>query len=103
MNPDQYYGKDDHPSPAARGRMWKNISAEVRIPSPILSIHDRRSFLYGMAASFLLILSVAGLISIVEKTMNANQPVEIRFDNAYRSAIAEFEDVLPSVERIPEF
>ena len=97
MNPEQYYTKDDHPSSAARGRMWKNISAKTQIPAPVLSIRDRRSFLYGMAASFLLILSVAGLISIVEKTMNANQPVEVRFDNAYRSAIAEFEDVLPSI------
>ena len=97
MNKDQFYNDSDSPSPTARGRMWNNIMTETRVPSSFLSIGDRKSFLYGMAASLILLLSIAGLSSIVEKSVHAGQPAEIQFDDAYRSAIAEFEEVLPAI------
>lgn len=97
MNPDQFYRKDDSLSPTAHKRLWAIIASRRRIPSTFWSIPDGRSFFYGMAASLVILLSTAGLVSILGQTLHARQPAEIQFDDAYRSAIAEFEDLLPAV------
>lgn len=97
MKPEQFYRDEDDPSPAARKRMWNIVATRTNASMPFLSIRDGRSFLYGMAASFLLLLSVAGAWTILERTMRAYQPAELRFDSAYQSAIEEFENALPSL------
>ena len=99
MNPDQFYGQDDRPTLKERGTMWKRIAAGIRPGSMFLGIPDRRSFFFGMAAAVLLILSGFGLSTVLGRFAVPEQPAELRFDEAYRSAIREFEEVLPAVSR----
>ena len=102
MNPDQFYRQEDLPTRKERTTMWKHIAAGIRPGAIFLSIPDRRSFFYGMAAAILLILSGFGLSTVLGRFAVPEQPAELRFDEAYRSAIREFEEVLPAVSRESE-
>ena len=96
MKAEQYYTDDDRPSRESRNRMWAVISkstGQSRIP---FAVQDSRSFFAGMAAAVLLLLSGTGMYFLANQFVESRQPNEVRFDDAYRSAIKEFEDVLPS-------
>ncbi len=58
-------------------------------------IPDRRSFLYGIAASILIYLSSVGIYHLASDFIERSQPPVVRIDNAYTSAIMEFERVIP--------
>ena len=60
-------------------------------------ISDRRSFMYGMAASFVLYLAGVGAFNLIKQNVESAQPTEARLDRAYQSAIKEFESVVPSL------
>jgi len=100
MRPDQFYRDDDRPSRLTKKRMWAAISRTMGEPRVVFAVRDSRSFFFGMAAAVLLLLSAAGLYSLVNQFVESRQPQEVRFDDAYRSAISEFEDVLPSPVRV---
>lgn len=99
MNKEQFYSKDDLPSGAERAAMWKRIQSRIG-HGPLFNIPDRRSFFYGIAAAFVLAFSGFGLYTLVDRIITPEQPVELRFDQAYRSAIQEFESVLPALGRV---
>ena len=96
MMAEQFYKDDDHPTQRAKDRMWTAISKSTGPSRILFAVHDSRSFFAGMAAAFLLLLSGAGLYSLVNQFVESSQPQEVRFDDAYRSAIKEFENILPS-------
>jgi hypothetical protein len=96
MNPEQFYQQGDRPSRPSKQRMWRSIDHTLRPHRPFFSVPDTRSFVYGIAASFLFLLSGYGLYTIVERATSGDRPAEIRFDAAYQSAIQEFERVLPA-------
>lgn len=96
MKPEDFYRPEDHPDQRQRRRMWHQVDSAIRGTEPLFAVRDLRSFTYGMAASIVLLLSVYGLYRFVEQAAAADRPVELRFDAAYRSAIEEFERLLPT-------
>jgi hypothetical protein len=98
INPERFYTSADSPTRGSKKRMWRSVEREIAPRRhAFFFVQDRRSFAYGMAAAFLLMLSSVGGITIVRQIAeNAQPPVE-RLDRAYRSAISEFERVVPSV------
>jgi hypothetical protein len=99
MNKDHFYQPADFPTREERRTMWNRIKGHTLAERPFLSIPDRRSFFFGVAAAFLLVLSSLGLFTALQHLADSEQPAEIQFDQAYRSAIRQFEDVLPVVSR----
>ncbi|MEK6755921.1 MAG: hypothetical protein AABZ02_07200 [Bacteroidota bacterium] len=98
IKPDQFYTSDDQPTEAGRKRMWQAIESEIAPHrATFLSIADKRSFAYGMAAAVLLYLSGVGALTVVRQLIENSQPTVVKVDNAYRSAITEFERVVPYV------
>ena len=96
MKPEHFYSPDEHPSSAARRRMWREIASGVSSRRSVFSIRDPRSFAAGMAAAILLLLAGNGLYDLAHRFYEQRRPQEVRFDEAYRSAIREFESVIPS-------
>lgn len=95
ITPEEFYTEKDSATPQARKRMWDGI--EKTLPQQkIFFISDRRSFVYGMAASFVLFLAGVGAFNLMRQGFESSQPVETRLDRAYRSAIKELEAVVPS-------
>lgn len=96
MNPEQFYQSDDTPKRSTKQRIWRSIDGVLQPRRPLFSVSDTRSFVYGIAATFLLLLSGYGLYHMVDRFTNVDRPAELRFDAAYQSAIQEFERVLPA-------
>lgn len=97
IDPKEFYTKNYHPSSDTKGKMWKSISRRL-FPSVITRTitFDRKSFVYGMAASFILMFTSIGIYSSFKQIVEVAQPQEIRADKAYQSAIHEFENVVLS-------
>ncbi len=95
MKPEQYYTEDDTLSTETRNRLWRQIARSMGQRRVLFAIRDARSFFAGMAAAVILFLSGAGFLSLMNAFIDARQPQEIRFDDAYRSAIREFESLVP--------
>lgn len=95
MNSDHFYRESDSPTSQEKRRMWKHIGQAVHPPTG-LRIADRRSFVYGMAAAFLLLFSSYGAYHTVLHVTDTRTPAALRFEEAYRSAIDGFENVLPA-------
>lgn len=96
MKAEQFYTDDDRPSREAKKRMWAIISRSTGQSHILFAVRDSRSFFAGMAAAALLLLSGTGLYFLANHFVESRQPREVRFDDAYRSAIKEFEEILPS-------
>ena len=98
ISPDDFYSNDETPSSSAKRRMWQSI--EGTLPThkrgALFVIPDTRSFVYGIAASFVLYLAGVGAFNLIRQNMEASQPAETRVANAYQSAIREFESILPA-------
>jgi len=98
IRPDEFYSADDMPDENSRTKMWRFI--ESRVPllgSRSSSSRDYRIFLYGMAASIVLMLALVGAWTLAMQALENAQPEPIRLERAYVSAIQEFERVVPSV------
>jgi hypothetical protein len=95
--PERFYSDSDRLSPDAKKRMWRKIKSEIkpRHTSIRLTIHDKRSFLYGMAAAMLIFFVTAGIISTIRNAFERSQPQAVKLDAAYMTAIREFEKVAP--------
>lgn len=100
INPERFYTNDDHPDNTAKQRIWKGISQRI-FPStaPRLFVFERKSFLYGMAASFIIMFTVVGMYTTFTFIAERSQPPEIKTDRAYQAAIREFESVAFSVQK----
>ncbi len=101
ITPGQFYSKEDEPRPEERSAMWNRIARKIGAPRPAaIFVFDRKSFVYGMAASFVLIFAAAGVYSVVERIAERSRPPEIRADKAYQSAIVEFEELVASASTV---
>ncbi|MBI3259579.1 MAG: hypothetical protein HYZ54_08925 [Ignavibacteriae bacterium] len=101
MKPDEFYRNSDLPTPKAQERMWNTIENEIsekQNGKSIFFLH-KRSFIYGAAASIILMLATYGMYSGIERSLANSRPDDIKFDVAYRSAIKELEKVVPAVEK----
>lgn len=97
IDPKQFYTKDDHPDSMTKQRMWKSISMLLfQVKNTTFFMFDQKSFVYGMAASFILMFACIGVYSTFRQFIENSQPNEIKADKAYQSAINEFEHLLYS-------
>lgn len=101
IDPQQFYAKEDHPTGDTKKLLWSGISRRL-FPSHRSSVltFDRRSFVYGIAASFILMFTMVGIYSTVTHVVERSQPQEIKADNAYQSAIREFESVVSAAQTV---
>lgn len=95
---EKYYSKEDEPNIKTRKNMWDKIQKEIYpLKHTLFMILDRRSFLYGIAASIIIYLSSVGIYHLIIDIEERSQPMVIRLDEAYISAISEFERVMPVI------
>ena len=97
IDPNSFYSKESTPAENVKRNMWTSISQSLFHPRSTVSF-DRKSFFYGIAASFVLMFTFIGIYTTVKQVIDVAQPQEIRTDRAYQSAIHEFENVLFSNE-----
>lgn len=102
MQPNEFYNDSDLPSANAQARMWSGIEQEMNATSgrrKTVFFLDKRSFIYGIAASLVLMFAGFGAYSAVDKTIANGRPDEVQYDAAYRSAIKALEKVVPTAEK----
>ena len=98
IGPEKYYSKDDMPDRKTKDKMWNEIQKEIHlVKRTLFMIPDRRSFFYGIAASILIYLSSVGIYHLISGIEERSQPMVIRLDEAYMSAISGFERVMPAI------
>lgn len=93
IHPDSFYSENDYPQRQQKSSMWARIKDEIAGRSKIFFLSDRRSFLYGMAASFLLMFAAVGVYATLRGAIEYSQPQAVKLDKAYQSAIREFEEL----------
>ncbi len=99
ITPDKFYSKEYHTTHDSKIRMWKNISRELlKRKGSFLHIPNKRSFFYGIAASFILYFTALGVVGTIKQTIEQSQPQVVKVDKAYQSAIREFEKIAPRVK-----
>jgi hypothetical protein len=96
IDPGKFYTHNDLPDRPAKARMWQNIKKEIQ-PSKHLPLYvvDKRSFIWGVAASVIIYFTSVGIYATVKQSLQNSQPQVVKFDAAYQSAINEFERVVP--------
>jgi hypothetical protein len=98
IEPRDFYTSDDVPDKRSTDAMWYSIQRSTSSLRPqSMLIRDSRSFLYGMAASIVLGLALVGAWTVAHQALENAQPTPLRLEQAYVSAIQEFERVVPSV------
>ena len=97
IKPDEFYGQGAAPHEKQRIAMWSAIRRHTSaMSSRSMLMWDRRSFAFGMAASLRLGLAIYGGWSIVRQAFEASRPQPLRLEQAYVSAIREFEEIVPT-------
>jgi hypothetical protein len=98
IKPEQFYQQNDLPDKGTKARMWRNIRNATQRPAfSFLSIADKRSFIWGMAASVIMYFASVGIYTTVRQSVQNSRPQVVRLDAAYQSAIKEFENVVPQI------
>jgi len=98
INPDDFYGEEGSLRERQKHAMWNAIRRHTTTLNPSsLMMWDRRSFVFGMAASLILGLALYGGWSIARQAFEAAKPQPLRLEQAYVSAIHELEEVVPSL------
>ena len=84
------------PSATIQRNMWSSIKQSIgRSPKAGLFRFDRRSFIYGAAASLVFMFTCVGIYSTLTGLIDSSKPRSIRLDSAYESAIRQFERFVP--------
>ncbi len=95
---DKFYTPSELPDDSTTSRMWNTIEDELHPKkTSLFSVVDRRSFLYGIAASFILYFAIVGVYTTIQRTQEKAKPELVRLDEAYQSAIKDFETIIPQL------
>ena len=94
MKISNFYDDDDMPSMEARQRMCNRISQSLSTKKQAHFFIETRSFFYRMVASVLITICGVGLYSTVGGLVSSEN--ENKETEAYKTAIREFEKVVPS-------
>ena len=98
IEPGDFYKSGDVPDNRSKDAMWRSIQRSTSSIRPqSMLVRDRRSFMYGMAASIVLGLALVGAWTLAHQAFENAQPTPLRLEQAYVSAIREFEHVVPAV------
>ena len=96
ISPEQFYDKSDTPSGGTKNRIWRGVRRALRSRrTSLFLMPERRSFLYGMAASLILYFAGVGLLGTITGALEGARPHDVRLDEAYMSAIRELEKMMP--------
>ncbi len=99
LDKSKFYSENDEPTRHEQKEIWKGINRNINPQRKmIFRISDMRSFYYGIAASFLFIFASIGVYTSAKNVLYNMKPEEVKLDNAYQSAIREFQKVVPSFE-----
>ncbi len=97
IDPTSFYPEHDQLDEKTREQVWSGIAKSLpQQQIPFIPRMERRSFLYGMAASFIIFFTGLGMVTAYKHIVELSQPAEIKTDKAYQSAIKAFENVLLS-------
>lgn len=97
IDPKSFYPEHDRPDEKTREQVWSGIARSLPQQQMLfIPRMERRSFLYGMAASFIIFFTGLGMVTVYKNIVELSQPTEIKTDKAYQSAIKAFENVLLS-------
>ena len=98
IKPEDFYTPGDSPGKRNIAGMWRRIQWQAApLQTDAWFVSDRRSFMFGMAATVVLGLALVGAWTLVRQAIENAQPQPLRMEQAYVSAIKEFEHVLPFV------
>jgi hypothetical protein len=98
IEPGDFYTSDEMPDKGSKDSMWHSIERSTSsLRTQSVFVRDRRSFMFGMAASIVLGLALVGAWTVARQAFENAQPTPLRLEQAYVSAIHEFERVIPSV------
>ena len=99
MDKSKFYSNDDSPTKKQQKEIWNGINRNINPrKKAFFHISDMRSFYYGVAASFVFIFASIGVYTTAKNVLYNMKPEEVKLDNAYQSAIHEFQKVVPSFE-----
>jgi len=99
MDKSKFYSDNDSPTKKQQKEIWNGINRNInRRKKTFFHISDMRSFYYGIAASFVFIFASIGVYTTAKNVLYNMKPEEVKLDNAYQSAIHEFQKVVPSFE-----
>jgi hypothetical protein len=98
VKPDGFYSAGDSPGKRSISEMWRRIQRQATpLQTDTWLVGDRRSFVFGMAATVVIGLALVGTWTLARQAFENGQPQPLRLEQAYVSAIKEFEQVLPFV------
>jgi hypothetical protein len=98
IRPEDFYTSDDSPRRRNIAGIWRRIQRQASPLKPdTWFVSDGRSFMFGMASTIVVGLALVGAWTLARQTFENGQPQPIRLEQAYVSAINEFEHVLPFV------
>lgn len=101
ISPNRFYESNDHPTEELKQQMWNAIEKGLRQRSrATMFIVDRRSFLYGVAASLVFAFTAVGLYATFQRIIDSSEPQSIRLDSAYEMAIRQFERFVPATASV---
>ncbi|MCF8261683.1 MAG: hypothetical protein K9J12_12975 [Melioribacteraceae bacterium] len=93
INQNEFYSKNDEPKKYSKFRVWRKIRSEIR--STKSKRMELRSFALGFATALLAIFAFAGVFNLYTQLTIERLPQQVKINNAYKSAIDEFEKILP--------
>jgi len=101
ISPNRFYESKDYPTEGLKQQMWNAIEQSLQHRSRATTfVVDRRSFLYGIAASLVFVFTSVGLYATFQHLIDSSQPQSIRLDSAYETAIRQFERFVPATASV---
>ena len=98
MKIENFYTDDDTPSLETKKRMWSGIQDSLPNKKVTVLSVDRRSFIYGMVASFITIFCCVGAYSTYKQVFSRSDNGSVKAEKAYQVAIKEFERAVPATD-----
>ncbi len=98
IRPEDFYHPGESPSATVVESVWASVRSKLeRQNRRGVYLVDRRSFLYGVAATVLLTFATVGAYSLATALITSSRPESIQIDVAYENAIQDFERFVPAV------
>lgn len=91
----RFYRPEENLTPNEKTKMWSNIKQHISTGENEFPFIHWRSFSFGVAAVIILFFTVLGAGHFFNEIMYGEQPEIVKVNQAYESAIKNFEKLLP--------
>lgn len=96
IDPKDFYSDEENPQQPVKRKMWRKISKEIkRERKKIFGDIELRSFVFGLAAAVIAFFALTGVYTTIRNLSEKKLPDQIRINNVYKKAVADFEKALP--------